>query len=109
TQPRRVADPGIEREARGHVRRTRGAGDDLPLQDRGAVVGAPGRHDLAWRRLPEGVRRSDARLAPARAPRGAAEKHGHLPDLWPDPRRRVVVRLHAHRAWLEAVVLPRRV
>ena len=65
--------------------------------------------DVARERLPEGLRRSDADVAAARAARRAAEAAGDHAHRRSRPRRRIVVRLGAHRAGLEVGVLPHRV
>ena len=75
---RRVARPGVEREAARHLRGARSSsGPATGSAPRCSRTRPPGRPTLARQRLPEGVRRPDAHLARARAARRAAQDGGH--------------------------------
>ena len=104
-----AADPGVEREARGHVRVAARARPELPLLDGRPRRRRARRDALARRRRAQGLRRPDAVHARPALARVAAPVAGHQACDRPGDRRRVVLRREAHGAGLEVVLLPQRV
>ena len=102
--------PRLEREARRHLRRARRPRPVVPDAHRGARRRpAQGRRRLGRRPRPQGLRRPlPRRRRPRRARPRPARERDPARDR-PAARRRVVLRLAARRAWVEAVVRHRRV
>ena len=108
-QRRRLARARLEREALGHLRGARRARPRVPLPDRGARRGPPGRAHVGGAARPQGLRRPDAHDGRSEAPRRDPLAPGDPARDGRDRRRRLRLRRQAHRARLAALVRRHRV